>query len=98
MAVSLSLVAEAAAGPAQPEDAREKAEKRDCVEKAQSLFASRERNSRFVKLKTSLFAESFPQISEKKRKMERSPEYINWECCFGTGIGDRRCRKEGVVI
>ena len=29
MAVSLLLVAEAAAGPAQPEDAREKAEKRE---------------------------------------------------------------------
>ena len=42
MAVSLLLVAEAAAGPAQPEDAREKAEKRDCVERAQSLFGSQE--------------------------------------------------------
>lgn len=51
MAVSLPLVAEAAAGPAQPEDAREKAEKRDCVERAQSLFDSQEIFCKFSKKK-----------------------------------------------
>ena len=51
MAVSLLLVAEAAAGPAQPEDAREKAEKRDCVERAQSLFGSQEIFCKFSKKK-----------------------------------------------
>ena len=51
MAVSLLLVAEAAAGPAQPEDAREKAEKRDCGERAQSPFGSQEIFCKFSKKK-----------------------------------------------
>lgn len=70
MAVSLSLVAEAAAGPAQPEDAREKAEKE---------IAWRERSLFLVHRK---FSANF----QKKRKTGKSPEYISREYCFGAGI------------
>ena len=82
MAVSLSLVAEAAAGPAQPEDAREKAEKE---------IAWRERSLFLVHRK---FSANF----RKKRKTGKSPEYISRSIVLAQASSCGRCREEGVVI
>ena len=83
MAVSLLLVAEAAAGPAQPEDAREKAEKRDCVERAQSLFGSQE---------------IFCKFSKKKGKREKARNILVGSIVLAQASSCGRCREDGVVI
>mgnify|MGYP000211240271 CR=1 FL=1 len=82
MAVSLSLVAEAAAGPAQPEDAREKAEKE---------IAWRERSLFLVHRK---FSANF----RKKGKREKARNILVGSIVLAQASSCGRCREEGVVI
>ena len=83
MAVSLLLVAEAAAGPAQPEDAREKSgKKRLRGESAVSFW----------------FTGNFLQIFEKKGKREKARNILVGSIVLAQASSCGRCREEGVVI